>query len=81
MSWVIRGYEKTDQLATEISLDDVVRAWFRRRLQIPESDPMFDSYPVSLNLLSEFLKPFGIGVDASQAFFLDYDASGSPRQV
>lgn len=74
MSWVIRGYDEAETLATEVTIDDALRDWFRRELAIGEDDPMFDSYPLSTAFVSSFLGGLGIVIDKNQEYFLDYDA-------
>ena len=74
MSWIIRGYDITDELKVEIAIDDVLREWFRRKLTVPAEDQMLDSYPLSFEFVSAFLKQFDVELEHGNEFFLDYDA-------
>ena len=74
MSWVIRGYDKTDAVVSETSVDDLLREWFRQQLEIRADDPMLDSYPLPRTLALSFLSAYGADARPEVDYYLDYDA-------
>jgi hypothetical protein len=74
MSWVIRAFEKEgDALVLEIGVDEVLRATFRELVGAPESDPMFDSYPLSEEALKRLEALFDLELQRPDVvYFIDY---------
>jgi len=76
MSWVIRGFERDgDALVREIAVDDALRVVFRRLLDVPESDPMYDSFPLDQHALERLAEMLMLEFDTtSENYFLEFDA-------
>lgn len=80
MSWMLRRADSvTDRLAEEVDLDEALRALFRMVLGCPESDFMYDSYPIDEPTLVLINEKFGLGLDPTQGpWFLEYDSEPRP---
>lgn len=79
MSWMVRAFDPvTDRVAEEVDLDVALQPVFRAMLRCPESDAMYDSYPLDEAVMGRINEMFGLELDAGQGhWFLEYERPNS----